>query len=260
MTMAGDVVIVGAGPGDPELVTRAGWHALECADIVLYDALLDVTGFMSAAPQAQWISVGKRAGRASTQQAFIGRLLVNFASQGKRVVRLKGGDPSIFGRLREELDALQAASIPVRIIPGVTAASSAAAALQISLTEREIARSVCFLTPAQATLGEPNTRWMDAAFHADTTVVYMGSRQRQSICRALIERGMRPETPVALVENASGHGLRILSSLSSVASLRAEPLDGPVCMVIGDVARLGSAATTRSVVPAAYVQANLHAG
>ena len=259
MTVAGDVVIVGAGPGDPELVTRAGWRAIECADVVLYDALLDMAGFMLAAPQAQWIPVGKRAGRASTQQAFIGRLLVNFATQGKRVVRLKGGDPAIFGRLREELDALRAASIEVRIIPGVTAASSAAAALQISLTEREVARSVCFLTPAKAVQGQPNGHWIDAAFHADTAVIYMGSRQRQSICQALIERGMRPETPVALVENASGQGLRAVSCLSSVASLPAEPLEGPVCMVIGDVAGHGSVVGELGV-STGYAQASRHAG
>lgn len=260
MTVSGDVVIVGAGPGDPELVTRAGWRALENADVVLYDALLDMAGFMSAAPKAQWIPVGKRAGRASTQQAFIGRLLVNFATQGKRVVRLKGGDPAIFGRLREELDALDAASIAVRIIPGVTAASSAAAALQISLTEREVARSVCFVTPAQAAQGQPNSHWIDAAFHADTAVVYMGSRQRQSICQALIERGMGPETPVALVENASGQGLRKVSSLSCLALLAPEPLEGPVCMIIGDVAGHATAATARSDSSLAYQQANRHAG
>jgi len=231
-----EVMIVGAGPGDPELVTRAGWKALQQAEVILYDALLDVDGFHEANPGAQWIAVGKRAGVASTEQAFIGRLLVNLALQGKKVVRLKGGDPSIFGRLREELDALHSAGIGVRIIPGVTAASSTAASLQISLTERQLARSVSFLTPAHAANGKANDAWVDTVLNSDTSVLYMASRQRQQIAQTLISKGMSTNTPVALVENACGNGVRQVMDLGMMATIDPEQFDGPVCLIIGEVA------------------------
>lgn len=259
MSLTGTVTIVGAGPGSADLVTRAGWQALESADAVLYDALLQIEGFRSAAPDAQWTAVGKRAGQPSTEQAFIGRLMVNLAQQGKRVVRLKGGDPAMFGRLREELDALHDVQVPVRIIPGVTAASAAAATLQISLTEREIARSVCFLTPAQAAQGAPNGSWIQAALEADTSVIYMGYKQRHAICQALLAHGLDPETPVAVVENAGGQGFRSISTLGHAHSLGPDMLPGPVCMVIGEVV---SGAVRDSVfsVQSAPAKAHRHAG
>ncbi|NBT34744.1 MAG: uroporphyrinogen-III C-methyltransferase [Betaproteobacteria bacterium] len=231
------VVFVGAGPGDPELVTRKGWRLIGRADIVLYDALLDVEGFRQAAPLARWINVGKRLGRVSTAQSFITKSLVNLARRGCRVVRLKGGDPAIFGRLTEEIDACRAANIDVEIVPGVTAASASAAELGISLTQREVSRSVTFLTPRTSNSGALSEDWVPSALSSDTTILYMASAALPSVAQRLISDGKNPQTLVALVESASRDGKRVVMPLSQCLNGSWIHDGGPVTVVIGDVVR-----------------------
>ncbi len=230
------LVFVGAGPGDPELVTRKGWRTLAQADVVLHDALLDAEGFRQAAPLARWIDVGKRAGRLSTAQGFITRLLVSLALRGHRVVRLKGGDVSIFGRLTEEVQACREAGLAVDIVPGVTAASSCAAELGISLTQRELARSVTFLTPQRRQGSEdPADHWVPRALDSDTAVLYMAGRDWPALARQLLQRGKHPDTPVALVESASLQARKWVGTLGQYALGSPATGAGPVTVVIGEV-------------------------
>jgi uroporphyrin-III C-methyltransferase len=229
------VTVIGAGPGDPELMTRKAWRLLGEADVVLHDALMDVDGMKEAAPHAEWLSVGKRAGRPSTKQAFICSTIVALAKRGLRVVRLKGGDPSIFGRLSEELDACRAAGISVEVVPGVTSACAAAADLQASLTLRGVARSVAFITPrvGPGTFGDQD-HWLQAAMAADTAVLYMAGQYANQICRQLIEAGKPAVTPICIVENASGSGARIQATLLEIARFGLPELEGPVSLMIGE--------------------------
>ena len=229
------VSFIGAGPGDPELMTRKAWRVLGLADVVLHDALMDIEGMKEAAPQARWLSVGKRAGRISVSQQFIGRAIVNFAARGFRVARLKGGDPSIFGRLSEELRACRERNIEFEIIPGVTAACASAAELGMSLTSRKVSRSVVFLTPRVAK-GEPNAdkRWVDAARHADTAVLYMAGHDTPAVCRKLLAAGLPQETPACLVENASRNAKICHATLFELASRTIALAEGPTTLLIGE--------------------------
>lgn len=229
------VAFVGAGPGDPELVTRKGWRLIGQADVVLYDALLDVEGFRQAAPSARWINVGKRHGQVSTTQSFITKSIVNLACRGYRVIRLKGGDPTVFGRLTEEIEACRAADIDVEIVPGVTAASASAAELGISLTQREVSRSVTFLTPRMSGGGDLSRDWASSALSSDTVVLYMASAELPRIAQTLLSRGKHPQTPVALVESASRDARKVVTTLGQC--LHGEWIcgGGPVTVVIGDV-------------------------
>lgn len=229
------VAFVGAGPGDPELVTRKGWRLIGQADVVLYDALLDIEGFRQAAPAARWINVGKRLGRVSTAQSFISKTLVNLSFQGNRVVRLKGGDPAIFGRLTEEIEACRSAGIGVEIIPGVTAASASAAELQISLTQRSVSRSVTFLTPRMSKSGSLSSQWVPAAMASDTVVLYMAGAELPRIARALLDNGRHPQTRVAIVESASQSVRKMVATLQYFSDSRPITVDGPVTVVIGEV-------------------------
>ena len=241
------VSFVGAGPGDPNLITRKGWQVLGQAEIVLFDALLDVDGFRQSAPSARWIHVGKRAGQLSTTQSFITKSIVNFALRGYRVVRLKGGDPAVFGRLTEEINACRSADIDVEIIPGVTAASSCAAELGVSLTQRDVSRSVTFLTPRTSHSGTSTSEhWVAPALHSDTVVFYMASDDLPEIARTLLAQGKPPQTPVAVVESASrGVTKRVLTLDECVRPIPAAN-GGPVTILMGDVVRLAIDAPARS--------------
>lgn len=190
------VVFIGAGPGAVDLVTVRGAKALAAAEVVLADALID-DGFRDLAPNARWVDVGKRGFcKTSTDQATIDALLVRYALEGHRVVRLKGGDPSIFGRLEEELEALAAANIPSEVIPGVTAASAAAAATQRPLTRRGRGRSVALVTAMT------EARHLQAERSADSAVFYMAGRQLANLARKLADAGWRDDTPVLVVSRA----------------------------------------------------------
>jgi uroporphyrin-III C-methyltransferase len=189
------VVFIGAGPGALDLITLRGAERLAHAQVVLHDALTD-PALRTLAPRARWIDVGKRGFCDSTGQARINALLVGHAQQGLAVVRLKGGDPSVFGRLEEELDALAQAGLECEVVPGVTAAIAAAAATQRPLTRRGSGRSVA-LTTAMTRSGE-----LRAGRNADTEVFYMAGRQLGALSRRLAQAGWPAETPVLVVSRA----------------------------------------------------------
>jgi uroporphyrin-III C-methyltransferase len=189
------VVFIGAGPGAADLITVRGAQRLARAQVVLHDALTD-PALRDLAPHAQWIDVGKRGFCDSTGQARINALLVRHASEGRAVVRLKGGDPSVFGRLEEELEALAQAGLDAEVVPGVTAAIAAAAATQRPLTRRGTGRSVA-LTTAMTKSGN-----LQAARNADTEVFYMAGRQLGALSRRLVEAGWPADTPVCVVSRA----------------------------------------------------------
>ena len=181
------VYLVGAGPGAPDLLTLRAARLLEQADIVFYDALVHPDTIALAA-NARKISVGKRAGQISTDQRFINRQLVEAARHYRNVVRLKGGDPMIFGRAQEEISALADAGIAYEVVPGITAALAASASLGISLTRRGVARTVAFVTPCIGP-NEVESDWLTAAAAADSTILYMAAGQAASIANALIGAG-----------------------------------------------------------------------
>lgn len=208
--MTGFVSFVSSGPGDPDLLTVKAVQRLQAAEVVLFDDLSSGPILGQAGPQADLIAVGKRAGRPSPKQDHVSRLLVDHAKAGQRVVRLKSGDCSIFGRLEEEILALQEAGIAYEIIPGVTSASAAAAAAGIPLTRRLTARRVQFVTGADVTGTLPEAINMAAlADPMATTVVYMGRRTFAGLAARLIEHGLPPQTPALLAEAVSTPDQRI---------------------------------------------------
>ena len=234
--MTGKVYLVGAGPGAPDLLTLRAARLLERADIVYYDALVQPET-LALAGHAVQIAVGKRCGRHTTAQRFINKRLVDASARFEVVVRLKGGDPMLFGRAQEEIDALRAAGIEFEVVPGVTAASAASADLGVSLTRRGRARSVCFVTPRAGT-GEPDNGWARNVIAADTAVIYMGSGLADTIYAALIKRGQACGTPVALVENASLPECRItFGELRDLPRMAQACSGGPVLIVLGEVLR-----------------------
>ncbi|MFT6674885.1 MAG: uroporphyrin-III C-methyltransferase [Sulfitobacter sp.] len=202
--MSGFVSFVSSGPGDPELLTVKAVDRLENAQAVLFDDLSAGPILDLAAPDADLIGVGKRAGRASPKQDHVSRVLVDHAQAGLRVVRLKSGDCGMFGRLEEEITALQAAGIPFEIIPGVTSASAAAASAGIPLTRRLTARRVQFITGADVT-GDlpPDVNMAALADPLATTVIYMGKRTFPGLAARLIAQGLSPDTPALLAEAVS---------------------------------------------------------
>ena len=231
----GEVWLVGAGPGDPELLTRKAERLLGEASVVFHDALVGPDILAMAAPGARLVYVGKRSGRHSKDQPTIDRLIVAAALAGERVVRLKGGDPAIFGRATEELDACRAAGVSVRICPGVTAASAAAASIGVSLTLRGLARKLTFVT-AHARAGEAlSLDWAALADPHATLAIYMGKAAAHTIAAQLIAAGLATDTPVALVENASLPDERIFRTRLSLLPIAARTAlgSGPALLVIG---------------------------
>ncbi len=196
------VILAGAGPGNPDLLTFKAARAIETAEIILHDALID-HGVLALARTAQLVDVGKRCGRHVATQAMINRALITAARNGARVLRLKGGDPMVFGRANEEIAALRAAGFAVRVIPGVTAATAASASLQTSLTARERARLVTFITGHGSDGALPEQDWAALARLRSTLAIYMGTRHAWLIAERLIEAGLDPVTPAAVVCNAS---------------------------------------------------------
>src|SRR5258705_13028289 len=193
----GKVFLIGAGPGDPELMTLKAARALRLADVVLVDDLVNRGCLAHARSDAKVIEVGKRGGYASTPQVFIERLMVHYAKAGNTVARLKGGDPFVFGRGGEELQALAAEGIDVEIIPGVTAGLGAPAALGIPVTHRGVASGVTFVTGHTRDGNEPD--WNALARSGTTLVIYMGVRNFERIRHALLQ-AMGPQTPACIIE------------------------------------------------------------
>ena len=241
MIAPGEVWLVGAGPGDPDLLTRKAEKLIRAASVVFHDALVGPGVLALVAPGTRVVSVGKRAGRHSKDQRTIDALLVEAALAGERVVRLKGGDPSIFGRSQEELTACRAAGVTVSICPGVTAASAVASSLGTSLTLRGLARRVTFVT-AHLRKGEPlDLDWQALADPQATIAVYMGKQAAGAVSTGLIEAGLAGDTPVAMVENASLPTERIFRTRLDLLPIAARTAigDGPALLLIGDVARTG---------------------
>ena len=194
----GKVYLVGAGPGAADLITVRGARILAQADVVLHDALV-TADMLELAPQAERISVGKRSGQRSTAQLAINQLLVECATRYRNVVRLKGGDPMLFGRADEELQTLEAHGIEVEIVPGISTAFAAAAATRQPLTKRGIARSVAFFTSATAPQHADELAMPDS----DTLIQYMGGKEAIATARKLMAQGRSPDLPVVIVENCS---------------------------------------------------------
>jgi uroporphyrin-III C-methyltransferase len=203
--VSGFVSFVSAGPGDPELLTLKAVNRLRVADVVLYDDLASGAILDHAREGARLVSVGKRAGRPSAKQEHVSRLLVDYAATGAAVVRLKSGDAGMFDRLEEEIEALRTAGISYEIIPGVTAASAAAAVAGIQLTRRHTSRRVQFITGADVRGELPeDLNWAALTDPNSTTAVYMGKRTFPALAVKLIERGLSPDTPALLAESI-GH-------------------------------------------------------
>jgi len=231
----GDVWLVGAGPGDPDLLTRKAEKLIGAASIVFYDALVGPGVLDLIPPHVRRVSVGKRSGRHSKTQPAIDALLVAAARAGERVVRLKGGDPSIFGRSTEEVDALTAHGFRVRICPGITAASAAAASGLASLTLRGLARRLTLVT-AHARAGEPlDLDWPSLAARDSTLAVYMGRAAAGEVAGELIKAGLAPDTPVMVAVNVSLPGERLIRGrLDALAFLVEAISDGdPALLLIG---------------------------
>ncbi|HXN16377.1 MAG TPA: uroporphyrinogen-III C-methyltransferase [Usitatibacter sp.] len=238
-SIVGKVYLVGAGPGAPDLLTLRAARLLEAADIVFHDALVH-PDILALAGRARQIDVGKRYGKVSTEQRFINRALIEAARTHSLVVRLKGGDPMLFGRAQEELDALKAAGIECEVVPGVTAALAAAATLKVSLTRRGIARTVVFLTP-RVGKGESASEWLAPALAADSVVLYMAAGAATSIAASLIGAGKPGATPVALVESATlPEERRLFTTLEALQSAKLPPATGPVVVCVGEVFRESS--------------------
>jgi uroporphyrin-III C-methyltransferase len=235
------VYLVGAGPGAPDLLTVRAVRLLGEADIVFHDALISEE-ILLLASKAEKIPVGKRCGRHSTAQHFINKRLADAARRYRVVVRLKGGDPMLFGRAHEEIVFLKNRNIAVEIVPGITAALAASADLGVSLTRRGLARSVTLVTP-RVGAGERPGNWVNAVSAADTAAIYMGAGEGPAIAAALIAAGKPPSTPVAMVENASLPQLRV--AYGTLARLPRSGA-GPVLILIGEVYREAAAADSEA--------------
>jgi uroporphyrin-III C-methyltransferase/precorrin-2 dehydrogenase/sirohydrochlorin ferrochelatase len=242
----GRVLLVGAGPGDPELLTLKAVRALKSADVILHDGHVSQGVLDYARREAQLISVAKARGRHSKTQAEINALIVALARQGKTVVRLKGGDPFVFGRGGEEIDILRASGILVEVVPGITAATAASASLQIPLTHRDIARSVTFISGHAAGDGAADFDQVDfvaLANRRSTLAVYMGLATAGALAQTLLAAGWSKATPVIAVERASQpQERRVATTLDQLAE---DPsslgLSGPTLLLVGEVASLPAA-------------------
>jgi uroporphyrin-III C-methyltransferase len=232
----GKVYLIGAGPGAADLITLRGAGLLKRADIVFHDALVQPE-MLALAPGARQVAVGKRCSRISTDQRFINRNLIEAAAKYEIVVRLKGGDPMLFGRAQEEIEALESAGVAYEIVPGVTSALAASAELGVSLTERGVSRSVVFATPRVGD-GEDFSDWAPAVARADTAVLYMAVGQAAEIAGILEAQGMSASTPVVLVENVSLPASRHIGcTLRGLRNGAARELTGPALLLFGDVFR-----------------------
>ena len=241
----GVVWLVGAGPGDPELLTLKALRLLQAADVVVHDRLTPQPILDLARPGARMIDVGKRKSHHTLPQEGINALLVGLAREGLTVVRLKGGDPFLFGRGGEELEFCRAAGVEAHVVPGVTAALAAAADVGAPLTHRGLAQAVTFVTGHAAAGAEPDLDWVSLARANHTVVVYMGLSTAPRIAERLIAAGRAASTPVVVVENASlPHERRVLTTLSGLSTAAAD-LDGPALLVIGEVAALAAETTAQ---------------
>ena len=236
----GKVYLIGAGPGAPDLLTVRAARILERADIVFHDALIHPE-VIALATRARIVPVGKRCSQISTDQRFINRALCEAAMRFATVVRLKGGDPMIFGRAQEEIDALRAAAVDFEIVPGVTAALAASADLGVSLTRRGVSRSVVFATPRigdDQSAGPEQHAWAHAVAAAETAVLYMSRGDATALTAALKAAGLSGTHPAAIVESASlPGGQQLPCTLDELPERVRETTGGPALVILGAVLR-----------------------
>jgi uroporphyrin-III C-methyltransferase len=243
----GIVYLVGAGPGDPELLTLKAARLLARAEVVVHDRLVGPGVLELASPTAELIYVGKERARHFMRQTEINALLVRRAQRGQRVVRLKGGDPLIFGRGGEEIEALLEAGVPFEVVPGVTAAAGCAAAAAIPLTHRDHARALTLVT-GHTKDGEAELNWRALCQPGQTLVFYMGHKALDRLCARLIEHGLPPSLPAAMVENGTLPGQRtVRATLATLAAVVARvPPTGPALVIVGEVAAFAAAAASEA--------------
>ena len=248
---AGEVYLIGAGPGDPDLLTLRALQLLQQADVILYDRLVSTAVLERARREAQRIFVGKDAQQLGVSQERIHELLIEHAQRGLRVARLKGGDPFIFGRGGEEIEALAARGIPVTVVPGITAGIGAAAATGMALTHRHLAQSVTFAAGHFADHGTLD--WEALARPRQTVVFYMGVAQLENIVAALLTAGAPAERPAAVIERATLPEQRVLrASLGEIAArARAAQIGAPALLIVGEVAAAAEHAALQSMTAAA---------
>ncbi|GAA0537568.1 hypothetical protein GCM10009098_01280 [Rheinheimera aquimaris] len=233
---SGEVALVGAGPGAADLLTLRALNLIQQADAVVYDRLVSTEVLALIPADCQRFDVGKSRGQHSCSQAQIGALLLKLARQGLRVVRLKGGDPAIFGRLAEELDVLSKAGVSWQIVPGISAASGCAASSGIPLTERGVAQQLRFISAVDKDCNTGQD-WASLAKPGQTLVFYMGLRALEEICKQLIAHGLAADWPLLLVENGSRPEQRCLLSTLSAALVDAQnmALKSPCLIMVGEV-------------------------
>ena len=231
----GTVYLVGAGPGDPDLLTLRAARLIGHADLIVHDGLVDPAVLAMAPPEAELVSVAKKRARHTLPQDEINALLVREALAGRDVVRLKGGDPFVFGRGGEEAEACRAAGVPVEVVPGVSAANGAAAATQIALSHREAASVVSFVAGQCKGLSEQD--WAGLAGKGRTLVIFMGVKTAPQIAEKLMADGLAPGMPLAVIENACRPQMRVLRGpLAALPELIArERVKSPALIVIGEV-------------------------
>ncbi len=238
---AGKVYLVGAGPGDPELLTLKAARLLERADVIIHDGLVSQEILDMASPSARLISVAKKRSLHSVPQDQINQILVREAGKGHLVVRLKGGDPFIFGRGGEEADDCVAAGVTVKVVPGISAALGCAAQARMPLTHRDASSAVSFVAGQCKGLSDQN--WSGLAGKGRTLVIYMGVANAEAIVEKLIADGAAPDLPVAVLENGTRSDFRALRTLLTDLGdlVRREKVRSPALLVVGEVARYGDA-------------------
>ena len=260
-SMHGKVYLVGAGPGDPDLLTVKANALIRTAEVILHDDLVSAPILALVSPHAMVVNVGKRCGTKTITQAEINRLMIASARRGLNVVRLKSGDPGIFGRLAEERDALESAGVPYEIVPGVTAALSAAASLGVSLTDRRTSSRIVVVSahrahePAHETAHndhEPSTDWRSLAASNSTLVIYMPGRNFAALQQELLDAGLNAETPAAIVSAASTPEQR--EHCTTLGQLdNAPPMPAPAILLIGRTLEHAARSATNSVPRCDYI-------
>jgi uroporphyrin-III C-methyltransferase len=240
-TRLGKVYLVGAGPGDPDLLTLKGKKCLEQAHVVLYDRLVSDKLLEYAREKAELINVGKQSGKPCAHQIAIEALLVRKAREGKTVVRLKGGDPFVFGRGGEEASALKRASIPYEIVPGVSSAIAVPAYAGIPVTHRSCASSVAIVTGHKASGGGSEVKWGELVHSVDTLVILMGLHQLRAIMNCLLKSGCDPQRSVALIHSGTRPSQKtVVGTVETIADLADQSrFHSPALIVVGEVVRLG---------------------
>ena len=251
----GFVWLIGAGPGAADLITVRGLRILQAATAVVYDELANADLLKEAPASCELHSVGKRAGRHNATQDQINALLVSLAQAGKKVVRLKGGDPMVFGRAGEEIEALRAAGLPFEIVPGVTAATASAAMAVLPLTHRDFSSAVVFVTGHQCAANTDALDWTALTKLRATLCFYMGVRRLPEIAQNLLAHGMAADMPLALISQATLPTQKIVvMRLDAAATMSPDSIAQPALVVIGDVVRLADFAAQ---VPALSSRAGL---